>query len=869
MGEPRDDDCPESSTLTDTQFIPSDVLNDYDSIHFVKRLFSQPSQGLPTLDVIARAAEDADNNQRLDKIYLQILSHQLGADTSAVELYQTVFGAIISLQEPLSSKGLASLYAPEGITESKVDDICARLGPFLGQHGADGTHSPISIVHPSLSGFLTERAPPPYRLDPPLHRAMLSRVSLLVIRDKLNQENVPALGYSEGDWTIFEIPDIIPLAKSDVAEEIRYSCSYLSEHADGISTTPNEEELQLLRDAIFSDPRRILELTSSLGKVIDIDLLLRLLSIVQPMQPSAALALKKTLAQALYSISNCLEEGMRHEEALRASKAAASLYRDIIESTGEDNLKVLEDLVFSLRVVSRCLSELARHDDCLLNSEEAVKVARRLASLDPTRFNTVLATALRNLSYALSKHQRHKEAVDLSQEAIDITRPLAVSDPSKYNVSLAASLYSLAYHQDSRRSYKESIAPISESTEIYRRQISATPNPTPNMESLLAGALHNYAVFLANLDRIQESATFSEEALSIRRRITARVPSKMKFEADLARSLYCLASDYHVLGRGEDSLVAIEESIQIRRRLAIQNPHSFEATLADSLHDRAFYLGELGRVQEGITVGLEAIAIRRRLIEAPAIVDSVNRLVLEAELARSLHNLAEDYSACGDTENALLAVAEATEVRKRVVADDPDDLDAASALAYSIRNSATYLSQMNRHDGVVGLLKEAAALRQKLVKTNHAKHESEYFNALSLFVQSCDEMKCWEEGLEPLEEAIDVYRGLMDKTAGYDHPGTFDRYQLRLIRSLRNYAWLLVMMGEYDQAMVPSHEVCRTLREHQLIGTLDDINEPYLMGLFEHMRRLKALRSSKKRDEVEGNGGRIGEPASSTNDAVH
>ncbi|TFK23878.1 hypothetical protein FA15DRAFT_442473 [Coprinopsis marcescibilis] len=434
---------------------------------------------------------------------------------------------------------------------------------------------------------------------------------------------------------------------------------------------------------------------------------------------------------------------MRHEEALRASKATASLYRDIIESTGEDGLKVHEELVLSLGVVSRCLSELARYHECLLNSEEAVKLARRLLALDPPRLNPVLVTPLRNLSYALSKHKRHKEAEDLSQETVDIARPLSASEPSKYNLSLAASLCGLAhhrYHRDSRRTFKEdSIAPISEATEIYRRQLFATPDPQPNMEFLLAGAPHTYAACFGN---VYGSVTFNEEALWIRHRITARAPSTMKYEADLARSLYCIASDYHALGRSKGSLVAIEESIQIRRRLAFQNPHSFEATLADSLHDRAFYLGELGRVQE-------AIAIRRRLIEALGIVDSVNRLVLEAALGLSLYNLGGIYSACGDTENALLTAAEATEVRKRVVADDPEDRDAASALAYSIRNSATYLSQMNRHNGVVGLLKEAAALQQKLAEANRDKHKREYFNALRLIVKSCDEMKCWKEGLGP------------------------------------------------------------------------------------------------------------------------
>ncbi|TFK24756.1 hypothetical protein FA15DRAFT_756332, partial [Coprinopsis marcescibilis] len=144
--------------------------------------------------------ESETSTKKLESLYAHILSKLPWTDYRFVEKYNVVMGAFVALMEPLSVRGLATLYRPDGVTEGDIHRICGFIRPLLQDYSRDTPQKPLQLVHLSVQEFLTRNAPPPYHIDINVHHLLLSRLSLLTIKTELVPTNVPTLGFTEGDW---------------------------------------------------------------------------------------------------------------------------------------------------------------------------------------------------------------------------------------------------------------------------------------------------------------------------------------------------------------------------------------------------------------------------------------------------------------------------------------------------------------------------------------------------------------------------------------------------------------------------------------------------------------------------------------------
>ena len=130
----------------------------------------------------------------------------------------------------------------------------------------------------------------------------------------------------------------------------------------------------------------------------------------------------------------------QREEALKATRQAADIYRQLAQARPD---AFLPDLAVSLNNLGGDLSSLGHREEALEATREAVKIRRQLAQARPDAFLPNLASSLNNLGNRLSDLGHREEALEASREAAVIYRPLAQARPDAFLPDLANSLGSM------------------------------------------------------------------------------------------------------------------------------------------------------------------------------------------------------------------------------------------------------------------------------------------------------------------------------------------------------------------------------------------------------------------------------------------
>ncbi|TFK20092.1 hypothetical protein FA15DRAFT_708384 [Coprinopsis marcescibilis] len=262
---------------------------------------------------------------KLEKLYEHILSKLEWGNHRFAEKYTIIMGALVTLREPLSRRGLAELYAPDGVTEDDVHQMCMRIHPLLQSYSKDDSSRPIRLLHLSVQEYLAQRAPPPFRIDYEVHNRRLVKLTLLAIRRELTPEKVPILGHSDGDW-VWDVaekePSIPVLLRASLPEQLWYSIEYFDTHWRSLKEEADEEQTTLLCEIVVDNPRPLLEIVVSTRSMIDIALFQRK---ALPCG-SLSLALARWRAKIYISLARCLEYAKRQADALPLLQEAVKLY---------------------------------------------------------------------------------------------------------------------------------------------------------------------------------------------------------------------------------------------------------------------------------------------------------------------------------------------------------------------------------------------------------------------------------------------------------------------------------------------------------------------------------------------------------------
>ena len=161
---------------------------------------------------------------------------------------------------------------------------------------------------------------------------------------------------------------------------------------------------------------------------------------------------RATYASRRLSLSRCLANIGRHDEALKAVREATSLYRTLVEHNPAAHTP---DLAASLNNLANHLNNNGQQREALTTAQEAVTIRRKLAEHNPAAHTPDLAASLNNLANHLNNNGQQREALTTAQEATNLYRTLAKHNPAAYTPDLAMSLKTYANVLERSGSTKE------------------------------------------------------------------------------------------------------------------------------------------------------------------------------------------------------------------------------------------------------------------------------------------------------------------------------------------------------------------------------------------------------------------------------
>ena len=222
---------------------------------------------------------------------------------------------------------------------------------------------------------------------------------------------------------------------------------------------------------------------------------------------------RATYASRRLSLSRCLANIGRHDEALKAVREATKLYRTLAEHNPGT---YTPNLASSLNNLAGSQAENGQPHDALQTVHEATNLYRTLAKHNPAAYTPELARSLNNLAAYLDGNGQPHKALQTAQEAVTIRRKLAKHNPAAYTPDLAMSLNNLANRLADNGQHHEALQTAQEATNLYRTL--AKHNPAAYTPALTR-SLNTYANILERRGKTKEAARIRKERDQVLKRM--------------------------------------------------------------------------------------------------------------------------------------------------------------------------------------------------------------------------------------------------------------------------------------------------------------------------------------------------------------
>lgn len=230
--------------------------------------------------------------------------------------------------------------------------------------------------------------------------------------------------------------------------------------------------------------------------------------------------------------------------------SSISIYNELVEKVSD---RFQDDLARALSNLSVCLYENHVNVD-LADSyrDEVLKVERQLASIDPVKYESALATLLDNYVNLCLENGQFDNAIKYAGEAVDLYRPLANENPDLYNPKLAKALYAQAALMYKINEFEKSKSLYAQSLAIYRELQDEGRQDLSNEK---AKVLRNLAQLLDELSEYEAAGRLYQEEFEIHNQVV------MRAMPDLARSYGNLANHHLLTGQFDQAASCAEKGL--------------------------------------------------------------------------------------------------------------------------------------------------------------------------------------------------------------------------------------------------------------------------------------------------------------------
>ena len=210
-----------------------------------------------------------------------------------------------------------------------------------------------------------------------------------------------------------------------------------------------------------------------------------------------------------------------------------------------------------------------------------------------------------------------------------------------------------------------------------------------------------------------------------------------------------------------------------------------------------------------------------------AVSDDENILPAKAQF---LINQSIDLAALGQSDVALIAVNEAVEIRRELVARNPNAY--LPNLANGLSNLSTIQSSLGQHDAALEAVIEAVEIYRKLGEHKPDAYMDDLAMSLNNLGNRLSSLRRFESALGATNEAVCIYRKLAQQNP--------DAYLPDLAISLNNLGAIQSALGRHDAALDVTNETVDIRRK--LVEQNPDAYLPDLAASFNNLgNRLSAL----------------------------
>ncbi|MDR1443087.1 MAG: tetratricopeptide repeat protein [Bifidobacteriaceae bacterium] len=345
--------------------------------------------------------------------------------------------------------------------------------------------------------------------------------------------------------------------------------------------------------------------------------------------------------EATFQLAGFLRQQRRWDEA-------EAVYQDYLASpsvAGDDGKRA--GGLNELGILCRKRGDL---DQAAAAYDEALVIYRRLAAVNPQKYQPGLARILNSIG-PLRRHQRLFDQAEAAYaEALTIYRSLAEANPHEHQFGLAKTLNNLGILRRHQGQPDQAVAAYTEALELYRILVATNPREyQPN----LARALNNFGGLCRKSQRFPQADAAYTEALAIYRPLAEADPQA--YQPCLAQVLNNLGILRRNQGEPDKAAAAYAEALGIYRPLAIAHPQTYRPNLARALHNVGYFLHTQGNLKEAGAALTEAVNIRRELAEA-------DPRAHQRGFASTLNKLQRVYEDQGKHREAQAAAQEAAQI---------------------------------------------------------------------------------------------------------------------------------------------------------------------------------------------------------------
>lgn len=256
------------------------------------------------------------------------------------------------------------------------------------------------------------------------------------------------------------------------------------------------------------------------------------------------------------------------------------------------------------------LAELGRTNEALRAARRGAELFRELAADDPQTYEEHVGRTLTNVAGLLHRTGEVDEAVAAQQDVVDLFTRLAQDDPRRYEPYRATALANVSVHLESAGRWEEAYRANQEAASAYRRAAVHDPQQRRG----LAIALSNGAALTF---RPPAEDVALREAVALGRELV-REGARVE-DTPLVASLERLREHLSARGRHAEAVAPAQEVAELNRRLAEADPHRYTSAWTTALMSLHGILLDAHRPREAVEVGEEAVTRLRRLADrAPA-----------------------------------------------------------------------------------------------------------------------------------------------------------------------------------------------------------------------------------------------------------